>query len=215
MSSECSGQARSWTSRRETPSAHTLAAPASRAQVPRGWAGLGPEIRRPPGIGGRAGHPGGCRCLGKLMRDRGAAPVGRQADRLQTSLHRRSQTQPLFPEPRRPQPHSHSICSVSAQRDLGPRPALLSPAPAVGCAVASSPRCPLPGCLPHFPRASRGPALAPRDPRGAVRAERRRGRGLAQDAPGLAAGSKGWGQSRRKQRARNPAAVPARSLSLH
>lgn len=107
-----------------------------------------------------------------------------------------------------------------------PRAGAAGPRPAPGAVVPGArhwlrgrlqppPRCPLPGCLSHFPHASRGPALAPRDPRGAARAERRRGRGLAQGAPGLAAGSKGWGRSRRKQRARNPAAVPARSLSLH
>ena len=144
-------------------------------------------------------------------RPRSSGTAGRQAKR----------NPPQPPPDRAPLPGTkapptlqHSMCPVPAQRDTGPCPAPPSPAPpsraaAIGCAVGSGP--PVASCcrLPHFLRASRGPALAPGDPRGVARAERRRGRGLAQGAQALAAGNKGWGRPRRKQRARSPAAVPA------
>lgn len=44
----------------------------------------------------------------------------------------RPQAEPRFPAPEAPQPLSHSVCPVHAQRDPGRRPALPSPAPAIG-----------------------------------------------------------------------------------
>uniref|UniRef100_A0A8I3W4M1 small monomeric GTPase n=1 Tax=Callithrix jacchus TaxID=9483 RepID=A0A8I3W4M1_CALJA len=59
----------------------------------------------------------------------------------------------------------------------------------MGCTAPAHPRVPSPAA--PSPRASQGYALAPGAPGGVARAERRRGRGLVQGFPGLAAGRGG------------------------
>lgn len=70
-------------------------------------------------------------------------------------------------------------------------------------------RCPILPAPHGGPHWLRTPPGAQRARRGAAR---RRGRGRRQGAPGLASEAKGRDRPRRKQRARSPGAVPARSL---
>lgn len=146
-------------------------------------------------------EPSGCR--GEQALGMGTLLEGRR--RL---CHIRPEVEHRFPEcepPPTPRPQHRPRA-----RPAGPRAA---PAPAIGCAFGSALTLPLSGRQPHFPRASRGPALPPGAPRGAARAERRRGRSLLRGASGLVAGGRGRGQARRKQRARSRAAVPVPSSS--
>lgn len=146
------------------------------------------------------------------MRSREARAASVGADRPTGIPHALPQPEPGFPEPEAPPATPSAPCRRSGTR-AGVR-CCPTPLPPLAETLAQAHTLPSSLPLPYFTSVSRGPALAPDAPRGTARAARRRGRGLTQGAPGLASGGKGRDRPRRKQRARSPGAVPARSLSL-